>query len=384
MRNQAHALTACGARPELLTYGRGVGPHPEDLVLHRAAQWISPRSMRSGLKWGKPIVDLALARTWKETAARARAEGDSFACLLAHNAEAAGIGLALRRLTGVPVVYVVHTILRHELSAYLPRSAEAFANRTGGWLDRALAKRCDGLIALGKDAALELEPHANAPVSVQPPGQFEVPAPTAEAIALACKRHALTPGDYALYSGNLDRYQNLEVLEESVQRASAPLPPIVIACHDAQAAARFSNAHRTSIRCLAVPAFEDMRALIHGAQSLLLPRRSPGGFPIKLLNYMEAGRPIVAFEGIAPGLVDGESARLLPPDADGSEMARALAELRAKPELRRKLGDGALQTLRREHDWLRIGSRTLEFLAPILANGSSPSCEGRSGTRPVN
>ncbi|MFP6641900.1 MAG: glycosyltransferase family 4 protein [Myxococcota bacterium] len=373
MREQARALAACGARPELLTYGRGVGPHPEDLVVHRTAQWISPRSMRSGPQWGKPLVDLALARTWQQTAARARAQGDSFTCLLAHNAEAAGIGLALRRLTGVPVVYVVHTILRHELSAYWPRAAEPFANRVGHWLDRALVARCDGLIALGQDAALELERHANALVLVQPPGHLEAPAPTAEAIAIACKRHALMPNDYALYSGNLDRYQDLELLEESVRRAKAPLPTIVVASHDATAVARFSKAGRTSVRCVAVPAFEDMRALIHGAQSLLLTRRRPGGFPIKLLNYMEAARPIVAFEGIAPGLVDGESARLLPPDADGSEIARALAELRAEPELRRRLGDGALDTLRREHDWMRIGSRTLKYLDPILAGGASPS-----------
>ena len=53
---------------------------------------------------------------------------------------------------------------------------------------------------------------------------------------------------------------------------------------------------------LAVRDFPEMRALIHAAQVHVCTRRRPSGFPVKLLNYMEAALPIVAYEGVAAGI----------------------------------------------------------------------------------
>jgi len=332
--------------------------------------------MRSGPRWQKPLADLALGLTFRKRVGEAHAQGDAFECVLAHNAEAAAIALALRPITRVPVVYVVHTILRHELSAYMPDTIEKATNRVGQSIDRSIAARCDGLIVLGEDAARELHPHTKAPIAVIPPGHFIQTDPTAPEISDICRRHDLAPGQYTLYSGNLDRYQDLTLLEEAARVSASSQPPIIIASHDPEAGSLGPNRPEHSVRSIFVESFDEMRALIHGAETLILPRRRPGGFPIKLLNYMEAARPIIAFDEIAHTLIDHQSARLLPRHATGADLARALSEIHDRPELQRQLGKGARQSLESEHDWNLIGQRTLEHVERIVGTSSTSLRKG--------
>ena len=322
--------------------------------------------MRSGPHWSKPLADLALAQTFSKTAREAKAQGDAFDCVLAHNAEAAVLALAVRPWTRVPVIYVVHTILRHELSAYLPEAIRGPSNQTGQTVDRWIARHCDGLIVLTDEAAQELKPHTTAPLMVIPPGHFQEESPTGEDISRVCHRHDLRPDRYALYSGNLDRYQDLDLLEKAAHFITQPELPIVVACHDAQAVALARRSDHPALRYLRVEDFKEMRSLIHGAESLILPRRRPGGFPIKLLNYMEAGRPIIAFEGIAPTLVSGESGLLLHRRASGRELAQAILRIRKEAALGPRLSEAAKKTLEKEHAWPRIGQRTCEFVSHTL------------------
>ncbi|MAI26837.1 MAG: hypothetical protein CMN75_12460 [Spirochaeta sp.] len=365
-RDQARALLARGARPELFSYGCGQGSAPPDLPGHRTPAWSSPRNMRSGPHWSKPLADLALAQTFMKTARNAKLQGDAFHCVLAHNAEAAALALAARPWTRVPVIYVVHTILRHELSAYLPESLGGPSNQMGQTVDRWIARHCDGLIALTDEAAQELKPHTHAPLVVIPPGHFEEERPTEEEVSRVCQRHDLDPNRYALYSGNLDRYQDLELLERAARFITNPELPIVVACHDPQAISLARRSSHPGLRYLGVEDFKEMRFLIHGAESLILPRRRPGGFPIKLLNYMEAGRPIIAFEGIAPTLIRGESGLLLHRDASGRELAEAISRIRKETDLGPRLGQAAKKTLEKEHDWSDIGQRTCEYVSSVL------------------
>lgn len=358
MADQARALARAGARPTLLTYGRGQGGVPDDLALASAPRWASPRAMRSGPRLGKPLADAALLATYL---GHARGRVD---CALAHNAEAAWIALAARPRTGVPVVYVAHTILRHELSAYANPRFRRLLDRVGGGIDRLIARRADAVITLGDEPRRELEPFARGPVVVLPPGHDPLPAPDDDTQRAACARFGLTPRRFILYAGNLDRYQDLDLLVDAADRLPGDGMPVVIATH-AENAASDLPATRRPPRIVTVRDFAEMRALIHAAHSLVLTRRRTGGFPVKLLNYMEAARPIVAFADVAIGLRDGESARLLVPGAGADALAGALRELCGDEPLCARLGAGARRHLERQHDWDVIAKRTLAFLAGV-------------------
>ena len=137
------ALAAAGADVTLFCYGSGSGPTPPGVSLVRIPRALSPRRVRAGPSPAKPFADAALA------AALARAQRSRpFDVALAHNAEAALAALCARACTGLPVLYVAHTLLGLELASYAPAALRPGLDRIGRRLDRTLATRVDGVLAL--------------------------------------------------------------------------------------------------------------------------------------------------------------------------------------------------------------------------------------------
>ena len=361
---QARALGRAGADCTLMTYGRGRGESPEDLDVVALPEAAMPRHMRSGPSLGKPLADAALLQLWLRQAKRKR-----FDAVLAHNAEAAAVALAARPMTGVPVIYVAHTLLGHELSAYLPRALARpvgrMTNAVGAKIDRLIAQRADGILVLCNHARDHLAPHARGPIAVIPPGLDATCLPESTELAAACKRHGLEPGRFHLYTGNFDGYQDLDLLDAATAMLGPGGLPVVVASHDA--AGVRDNAKRLShLHCITVPDFEEARLLCAAATSLLLTRRRVGGFPIKLLNYMEAMRPIVAFADVAEGLVHVESGWLLGADDGPTKIAEAMNRLASDPTLASKLGRGARKTLEKAHAWPALAGRTLDLVDEVI------------------
>ena len=359
---QARALTAAGARPRLLVYGRGQGAQPSDLEVERIARWVSPRAFGSGPSWGKPVADAALLARYLCAVGRERIE-----CTLAHNAEAAYIALAARPFCAVPVIYVAHTILAHELSAYGPPAAAALLDRLGNAIDRTIAQRADGVIALSESARDTLRGCSDTPLALLPPGLDCRPAPVAAVCGSVCARHGPVPDPFMLYSGNRARYQELARLLAAARPLPAGLPPLLIASHGplpdgaSTGAAAVEAIATESVRHVRVTDFEEMRTLCHSARLALLARRRPGGFPIKLLNYMEASRPILAWRSAASGLEHGRSAWLLE-DGDGPDaLASAIRRLLADRSLCKRLGCAARLQLEQRHGWSALAAATLDF-----------------------
>ncbi len=332
---QARALRDAGAEVEVVAYDAG--------------------ARLRGFDARKLLADTALARALVG-AHRSR----PFDAVLAHNAEAASIALALRRRLRVPVVYVVHTLWAEELETWLPAlpASVPLARRCGRMLDRMLASKADAVLALSEAARRALAPAARGPVARIAPGHSVEPVPAQGAVADACQARGLAPEGFALYAGNLDRYQDLAVLDAAAARA--PALPVVVATHEARPA-RFRR-----LRVIRVGSVEEARLLTHGAAVALLPRRSRGGFPIKLLHYMEAGRAIVARGDVAETLVHGESAWLLSHDAGPELLAAALARLSEDRALRAQLGAGAKRAVEKQHAWPPLAEATLFLLASLV------------------
>lgn len=342
---QARSLAGAGVRVTLICYGTGEGTAPADLRLVRAA--LAPRKLHSGPGIGKPLADLALAAAITRAHRR-----DAFDAVLAHNAEAAVAALLARKTTRVPVVYVAHTVLRHELETYASPRFAPLLRGIGTRVDRFVAHRADAIVALSRAAEHELSAYARCDVVRIPPGLAPAASPAESEIAVACARHGLTRGRYALYAGNLDGYQDLGTLAAAACSTSVP---IVVATH---APGRAPG----SLVTAALGDAAEARALTFGAGVALLARRAPGGFPIKLLNYMEAGRAIVARRSVADPLVHDRSGWLIGDTAEASAWAGAIDALIADPPRAARLGAEARRTLEREHDPAALARRLIGFV----------------------
>jgi glycosyltransferase involved in cell wall biosynthesis len=347
---QARALAAAGADVTLFCYGRGDGRDTAGLRLVRSASWLAPARAAARLDPRKLPSDASLM------GALLRAHrGAPFDAVLTHNAEATLLALALRPLLRVPVVYVAHTLWSVELAAHLPRPLARRAPAAGAALDRTLAQRADATLVLSAAAARSLAPHAAGPLLRIPPGWTRETAPEPEEVEDVCHRHGLAAHGYVIYAGNLDAYQDLPALDAAA-RAIAPRL-VVAATHDPRPS-RFRH-----LRLLRVASPEESRLLVYGARAAVVPRRQVGGFPIKLLQYLEAGRAVVARASLADTLAHDESAWLLDDHASPRELGAALARVHDDAALAARLGAAGQRALQKQHDWPALALATLELAA---------------------
>ena len=86
--------------------------------------------------------------------------------------------------------------------------------------------------------------------------------------------------------------------------------------------------------------FTEIPLFLAAADVTVVPRPQCPGFPVKLLNYMAAGKPIVVFAGSAKGLQHLHSA-LLVPDHDWQALGYSMLTLLQDPALARTLGQNA-------------------------------------------
>jgi glycosyltransferase involved in cell wall biosynthesis len=95
------------------------------------------------------------------------------------------------------------------------------------------------------------------------------------------------------------------------------------------------------------------------------PRPECPGHPIKLLNYMISGKPIVCFAGGAKGLTHMQDA-LVVADHDWQAMGDAIVTLLGDPDLAKRLGANARENAINNFDWRAISKKVAAVYASIM------------------
>ena len=372
VRELAEALACRGHAVHLVTYPRGENLVPiRGIFLHRLRL---PRCLGGsrGLGWRKVALDICLGIGLFRVVRR-----HGIDVIHAHNYEAPLISYVVRWLTGVPVVYHSHNALSDELEYYVrPGWRRAVARRVGRLLDRHVPRRADFSIALTTELAVFLRRHgvADTRLAVIPPGGVHAVAselPTGEADAF---------GDafVVMYTGNLDPYQDLDVLCDAfakVHRAGGNAI-LVLVTHEPGWRVRADDRLTALVdagvaRVIVAPAFAVVRRLMTRADVLVCPRSSWSGFPIKLMNYLAAGRSIVVAEGSAKGIVDQQTGLVFRNrDADG--LAQILTALRADPALRERLGTNARAAASAVPGWERVAAQVEGIYARVCYRREQP------------
>lgn len=348
-------------------------PQPSNLVLVRLPRfrwergWLRPA-------WTAPFHFLAVAVV-RRLVRREGIEG-----LLVRNLKLARFLLrAHRRGALPPLVFESHQIfvdtLREEtvrrgqdLSAKLHRLATLEAEVYG---------EAAGLIVLTRQLAAILGERFTTqgrihvvPDGVDPRG----PLPVAEGAA----------DGPVTYLGNFHPWKGVEILVRSV--GHTPGVQFTLVGGESEARVRVAALARElgvtdRVRLVGpVPPPERWRYLAEASMCVLPLTRSVFGTsftsPLKLFEYMAAGRPIVASDlpALREVLRDGENALLVAPE-DPLALAAAIQRLRADRSLAERLASRAAEEVR-AYTWEQRGKAILEFFHKVKA-----ACES-AGTTP--
>jgi len=344
----AQRLTAEGHAVHIVTYPVARAPIPDlGAVVHRAPRIPGLWTTRP-LGWQKILLDLLLiGRLWSVV------RRQKIDLIHAHNLEGPLVGYLVRFLTRVPVVYHAHNALCDELPHYMRVAwMKRWMERLGAFLDRRVAAAADFSIAPTERLGAFLAARGTA-------GRIAVipPAATVGRRQVRVGRES-TGRPLIMYAGNLDPYQDLDVLLAGFARIRAQEPGarLVVVTHEAKP--RGSAIERALERepGVAIRFASDFAAVTESlarADVLVCPRSSWSGFPIKVLNYMSLGLPIVHARGSAHGIEDGRSG-LLFDDGDPKGLAEAVLRVIRNPVLARGIGRGARRVSKERYGWERV------------------------------
>ncbi len=345
IRGMVRALCRRGHEVHLVTYHFGEDLPGEGEILHRIPPLPGYDKLRAGPAWGKPVLDAMLAGKLLQVVRRTGPD-----LVHAHNYEAPIAAYLVRALTGVPVLYHSHNLMADELHLYARgRVGRALGRRAAGLLDRGIPRRADRCVVISPEA---VEAHRSLGVSPERlelllpalhPEDFE-PDPPAPA------------GPTVVYAGNPDRYQDLAVLMRAMVRVTRALPDARLLLvssarlDEVVALARREGLDRRYLELHTTSDWGEVQRLMRRGTVAALPRGLCRGFPIKLLNYMAVGLPVVACAGSAKVGEDGVTGRIVP-DGDSGAFAGALLELLRDPDRARRMGGRARASILQEHCW---------------------------------
>jgi glycosyltransferase involved in cell wall biosynthesis len=362
-------MAARGHRVHVVTYHYGSGEVAPELTIHR----IRRIGLYHRLAPGPTYVKLGLLDPLLMIKLRQVLRRHTIDVIHAHHFEGLLLAQIARVGLGIPLVFDAHTLLMSELPLYrlgLPLRVKRFIATA---FDRHLPVMGDHVVTVTeriRDRLLELQALPAGKVSVIRNGaDLHLFTGTSSR-----KTGSGTASPTLIFTGNLAPYQGIELMLRAFRkvldrRSDVRLKIVSNSSFDRYGALARELGIHNAIDLLQVP-FEEIPRQLAEATVAVNPRTDCDGIPVKLLNYMAAGKPVVSFAGSAPGIRHGETGWLVA-DGDVEGFAEGALTLMGNPGLADALGSGARRFVEAHHSWDRSAEMLEDIFRRLIARPSA-------------
>ena len=175
-----------------------------------------------------------------------------------------------------------------------------------------------------------------------------------------------------LFTGTLDYAPNIEGLRWFTQKVypllkeqlDGAVPSLTFLVAGARPSSLLIHELESSgIKVVANP--PSMIPLLHSASIVIVPLLSGSGTRLKILEAMSAGKAIVSTSKGAEGLEIEDAKDLLIADT-AEDFAEAIVQLWNHTEIRQKLGQNAVSTVRTRYDWRQLRPAIKRLIDEVL------------------
>jgi 1,2-diacylglycerol 3-alpha-glucosyltransferase len=368
IRELSQSLAGLGHDVHIVTYPFGEDLPVEGIRVWRPRYWRRPSSFHAGPSMEKLLLDFLVLIKLCRVIRRER-----ITIIHAHNYESALIAFAARLLTGRPLVYNAVSLMCDELHTYrfLPAAPARLLAR---FLDWTITKIPDHFVCVTKDLCDYLTRRGTplSRIAYVPCGirtemfEHSDPRPLRQ-------YYGIGERPVIMYTGINSPFQRTDYLLRAFALTLAEEPAAVLMMVSPLQRDPDLPANRALAASLGIDGnvifvegqkLSDLPDYLAMAAVAVLPRPDVPGHPIKLLNYMAAGRPIVCFAGAAKGVHHLHDSYLVP-DHDWREFGRAMVTLLRNRQLADRLGAEAKQTVARDFDLVQL-CRNIEVVYESL------------------
>jgi glycosyltransferase involved in cell wall biosynthesis len=345
VRLLAESLCDQGHEVDLLVYHGGRDISYRGLRVYRAMRPPLIDEVPIGLSLQKLVCDIFLVARMARLLLRGRYD-------VIHAVEEAVFPAALFKLLhGCKLVYDMDSSMSEQIVEKW--SALRFLGPIMEGAERLAVRRANGVLAVCEDLAAKVRPWVgNDRVTVLP----DVPVGDEQLAAnVDSLRPMLRPGALlALYVGNLEKYQGIDLLLEGAARVNQDaLVDIVVIGGSAEHIAAYQRRAGElgiagRIHFLGPRPVTDLGGYLAQADILLSPRMAGRNTPMKVYSYMQAGRAILATDIRShTQALDAGCCELVATEPPA--LAAGLDRLVRDPDRRQQLGTAARERVEREY-----------------------------------
>ncbi len=345
VRTVLEFLSERGDSVDVLTYAEGIDIDVPNCRVHRIRRLPGVRNIRAGFSFKKVLCDGLMVGACIRLVRRNKYD------LIHAVEEAAFIAAAVGRVTGIPYVYDMDSSLPEQLIEAYP--ALGFALPAFQRMESVAIRRSIGVLTVC--AALEDVARAHDPA--KPIGRVE--DTTLLSDGSNDGRGQTLPGTdggpVAMYVGNLEHYQGIDLLLEGFRHTLGTVPDarlVIIGGRDPDIALYRARAERLgivgSVMFLGPRPITQLTGLLEQADVLVSPRLKGLNTPMKIYSYLDSGSAVLATRlRTHTQVLNDELAYLVDPEP--LALGRGLAELMTDPQLRDRLATNAKEYVQREH-----------------------------------
>ena len=376
IREMSDTLSDMGHNVHIVTYPTGQEEiRVRRAKIHRTAAFRPEQNAKVGPSLKKFVLDFQLLRLLCQVIRRERID-----IIHAHNYEGALVGIMAKWLTRRPLLYNAVNLMADELAGYrFIRPA---------WLAHGLARGLDWFTPIFPDHITAVSPELRTwfidqgvpaakvdwvPAGIEPE-MFHHPEPEKFR-----QRYQLNGHQVVMYTGVLNAYQRVDYLLRAFAVALREKPDAILLIVSPLVSEAHEKEHRQlaaelgisrSIIWISPHTLEDLPSYLALADVCVVPRPECPGHPVKLLNYMLAGKPIVSFAGSAKGVRHLRDAFIIS-NHDCEALGRGIVTLLNNRMLAGELGARARATVLANFDWRQICVKIEGIYDRLLATPQS-------------
>jgi glycosyltransferase involved in cell wall biosynthesis len=286
----------------------------------------------------------------------------------AHNYEAAIAGAIVKFFTRKLLVYTGVNSMLDELPSYDFFKSKALARGFGRFLDKVVPNCADIVMVLSdelKSYLIEAVKVDARKIIIIPPGvELQM---FAHGDGKSIRSHyQLADLPVVMYTGALEAFQKVDYLFQAMVDVVARTPEVklmmVTNVSNSKAKLKYQQLaldlgianHLIFADHVLLKRLPDFLA---AADVAVVPRTACPGYPIKLLNYMAAGKAIVTFKGSAKAICHGYNGYVAE-DGDIKAFAKGISLLIENKDIRHSLGERAKATIPGVFDWSTLAKGT--------------------------
>jgi glycosyltransferase involved in cell wall biosynthesis len=374
IREMSDTLSDMGHNIHVVTYPSG----QEEIRIrrakvHRTAPFRPEQNVKGGPSSEKFVLDFQLLRLLCKVIRRERID-----IIHAHNYEGALVGILAKWLTRRPLLYNAVNLMADELAGYRFIRPAWLAHGLARGLDWFTPIFPDHITAVSHDLRTWFIDHGvpAAKVDVVPAGiepeLFDHPEPEKFR-----QRYQLNGRQVVMYTGVLNAYQRIDYLLRAFAVALREKPDALLLMVSALVSEADEKEHRQlaaelgisrSIIWISPHTLKDLPSYLALADVCVVPRPECPGHPIKLLNYLLAGKPVVSFAGGAKGVNHLHDAFIVS-NHDCEALGRGIVTLLNDRKLAAELGANARATVLANFQWRHICAK-IERIYDRLLEGA--------------